>query len=164
MNFCKEHFNVDDEYMTPKSAWENIAHLLPRDKVIWEAFYGDGSSGKHLQELGFNVIHKKIDFYDYNLGDIVVSNPPFTEWIPVFQRLLSIKKPFVLIIPSSRIFTVKFISLFDDEDLKHFQMIIPRRRIQFIKNPKPKHNRCNFDCIYACYRMNLPRDIVFLNK
>ena len=43
----------DDEYMTPKSAWEQIAPLIPTDKVIYEAFYGDGSSGAHLRELGF---------------------------------------------------------------------------------------------------------------
>ena len=29
-----------DDYMTPKYAWENIQHLIPKDKVIWEAFYG----------------------------------------------------------------------------------------------------------------------------
>ena len=35
-------FNNDDDYMTPKEVWESIAHLLPKDKVIWESFYGDG--------------------------------------------------------------------------------------------------------------------------
>ena len=24
-------------------------------------------------------------------------------------------------------------------------------------------NRCNFDCFYYCWKMNLPRDIVWLN-
>ena len=33
-------------------------------KVIYEAFYGDGKSGKYLEELGHNVIHEKIDFFD----------------------------------------------------------------------------------------------------
>ena len=45
-------FQKDDDYMTPKSAWESVAHLIPRDKVIYEAFYGDGTSGRHLRELG----------------------------------------------------------------------------------------------------------------
>ena len=40
-------FQIDDE-----SAWESVAHLIPRDKVIYEAFYGDGTSGRHLRELG----------------------------------------------------------------------------------------------------------------
>ena len=54
-------FQRDDE-----SAWESVAHLIPRDKVwIYEAFYGDGTSGMHLRELGFNVIHHEpmIDFF-----------------------------------------------------------------------------------------------------
>ena len=44
-----------DDYMTPKHAWEAIKDYIPRDKVIWEAFYGDGKSGKYLEELGFSV-------------------------------------------------------------------------------------------------------------
>ena len=24
-----------DDYMTPKSAWENIKHIIPKDKIIW---------------------------------------------------------------------------------------------------------------------------------
>jgi hypothetical protein len=61
--------------MTPKSAWESVAHLIPRDKVIYEAFYGDGTSGRHLRELGFNVILEPIDFFkNTHLGDLIVSN------------------------------------------------------------------------------------------
>jgi hypothetical protein len=43
--------------MTPKYAWENIKDLIPKNKIIWEPFYGDGKSGDYLKELGFNVIH-----------------------------------------------------------------------------------------------------------
>jgi hypothetical protein len=52
-------FHNDDEYMTPKSAWEQIKKYIPKDKVIWECFFGDSQSGLFLQELGFNVIHEK---------------------------------------------------------------------------------------------------------
>jgi len=68
--------------MTPKYAWENIQHLIiPKDKLIWEAFYRDGSTSgqQHLKELGFDVIHKTVDFFQHNLGEIVVSNPPFSK-------------------------------------------------------------------------------------
>ena len=83
----KSGFIKHDDYMTPKSAWENIKHLIPKDKVIWEAFYGDGNSGKYLTELDFNVIHKEVDFFENNLGDIIVSNPPFSESKKVIERL-----------------------------------------------------------------------------
>ena len=64
--------------MTPKSAWEHIKDYIPK-KVLWEAFYGDGDSGKYLRELGFTVIHEPIDFFTENRGDVVVSNPPFSK-------------------------------------------------------------------------------------
>lgn len=62
--FHTKTFLVHDDYMTPKSAWENIKHIIPKDKQIWEAFYGDGASGKYLSELGFNVIHEEVDFFE----------------------------------------------------------------------------------------------------
>jgi len=49
--------------MTPRSAWENIEHLIPKVKVIWEAFYGNGDSGDHLKDLGFDTIHEPEDFF-----------------------------------------------------------------------------------------------------
>ena len=44
--FTAKTFTKHDDYMTPKSAWENIKQYIPKDKVIWEAFYGDGQSGR----------------------------------------------------------------------------------------------------------------------
>ena len=38
--FHNKLFTKHDDYMTPRYAWENIKHLIPRDKIIWEAFYG----------------------------------------------------------------------------------------------------------------------------
>ena len=75
-NFTNETFSKHDDWMTPKSAWEDIAEYIPKDKAIWEAFYGDGKSGNILTELGFkDVIHQEIDFFENDLGEIVVSNP-----------------------------------------------------------------------------------------
>ena len=71
-------FMKHDDYMTPKSAWENIKQYIPNDKIIWEAFYGDGKSGTYLEELGFDVIHDPIDFFEENKGDIIISNPTFS--------------------------------------------------------------------------------------
>ena len=62
--FHTKTFSNHDDYMTPLSAWENIKDFIPKDKIIWEAFYGDGLSGNHLTKLGFNVIHEEIDFFE----------------------------------------------------------------------------------------------------
>ena len=165
--FHTKTFIKHDDYMSPKSAWENIIDFIPKDKVIWEAFYGDGKSGKDMEELGLNVIHKPVDFFKNNLGDIIVSNPPFSLKKEVFTRLKELDKPFILISPSSCINTQYMRQLFSDSE-NPIQIIIPRKRINFIKKingiiPKNWGNRCNFDCFYYCYKINLPKDIIWLD-
>ena len=161
--FHTKTFIKHDDYMTPKYAWENIKQYIPKDKVIWEAFYGDGKSGDYLKELGFNVIHEEVDFYDNDLGDIIVSNPPFSQSKSVMARLKELDKPFIIIFPSSKINT----SYMREYKNSGLQIIIPRKRIHFIKNiggvvPDGWKNACFFDCFYYCYKLNLPNDIIWL--
>jgi hypothetical protein len=161
--FHTKTFLKHDDYMTPKSAWDNIKHLIPKDKVIWEAFYGDGKSGTYLEELGFEVIHEPVDFFENDLGEIIVSNPPFSKSKEIMDRLLVLDKPFILIFPASKICTSYFRKWKD----KGLQIIIPRKRIHFekqIEGKKPEgwKNACNFDCFYYCYKIGLDSDLVWL--
>ena len=151
--------------MTPRYAWDNIKHLIPKDKVIWEAFYGDGKSGQYLKDLSFNVIHEPIDFFDNNLGDIIVSNIPFSKSKEILKRLKELDKPFILILPSSKINTQYIREYYKDTNL---QIIIPRKRIHFeklVNGKKPENwkNACNFDCFYYCYKMGFEKDIIWLD-
>ncbi len=162
--FHTKTFIKHDDYMTPKYAWESIQQYIPKDKVIWEAFYGDGQSGKYLTDLGFNTIHEPVDFYENDLGDIIVSNPPFSDCKNIMKRLAELDKPFILIMPSSKINTSYMRDNFMN---KGVQIIIPRKRIQFIKikDGKPvenMENKCNFDCFYYCYKIGLKDDITWL--
>ena len=162
--FNTKTFLKHDDYMTPKSAWENIQHLIPKDKVIWEAFYGDGKSGEDLKDLGFNVIHEPVDFFETNLGDMIVSNPPFSKSKEVMNRLEKLDKPFIIILPCSKITTSYFRKNFKNKGL---QIIIPRKRIHFTKlidGKKPENwkNACNFDCFYYCYKMGFQNDLTWL--
>ena len=79
-----------DDYMTPKSAWLPLVQFIPKKKVIWEAFYGDGQSGHDLNEILPNnkIIHEPVDFFINNLGTMVLSNPPFSESARVLKRLV----------------------------------------------------------------------------
>ena len=164
--FHTKTFLKYDDYMTPKYAWENIKDYIPKDKIIWEAFFGDGKSGEYLKELGFNVIHKHIDFFDdltLPEYDIIVSNPPFSLSKQIMKRLKELDKPFIIIMPSSKINT----SYFREYKDSGLQIIIPRKRIHFNKKvegktPKDYKNACNFDCFYYCYKMNLKNDITWL--
>ena len=133
MNFTSKGYHTEDDYVTPKSAWKSIAKILPKDKVIWEPFYGDGTSGDHLRALGFQVVHKNIDFFDSDEGDVIVTNPPFSRASAVLPRLKLLNKAFVIILPISKLNRKYFQALFPD-----IQLIIPKSRIQFIRNNK--HN------------------------
>ena len=162
--FQTKTFLKHDDYMTPKSAWESIKHLIPQDKIIWEAFYGDGMSGKYLEELGFSVIHEEIDFFENNIGDIIVSNPPFSKSKEIMKRLKELDKPFIIILPAIKIFTSYIRENYKDDKL---QIIIPRKRIHFLKHIDGKpvegwKNACNFDCFYFCYKMDFDKDIIWL--
>jgi hypothetical protein len=166
--FQTKTFTKHDDYMTPKSAWESIRHIIPKDKVIWEPFYGDGRSGRFLRELGFNVIHEDEDFFENDKGDVIVSNPPFTLIPSILERLISLGKPFILIMPAPKLCTQYMRKMFATHDDK-LQIIIPRKRIQFVKMvngevPENYESKCNFDCFYYCWKIGLPRDITWLKS
>ena len=161
-------FTAYDDWMTPESAWDNIKQYIPKDKIIWEAFYGNGTSGAHLRKLGFDVIHEdNLDFFENNRGEIVVSNPPYSrDLLPrVLKRLHELDKPFIMIMPCSKICTKYF------QELKKFKneikIIIPPNRIKFKKLVNGEidttKNSPNFDCFYYCWKIDgLERDITWL--
>ena len=152
-------FGNDDSYMTPQHVWESIAHLLPKDKIIYEPFYGDGKSGEYLAELGFSVEHHKIDFFDdpsFNY-DIIVSNPPYSMKPKIFKRVALLDKPFMLLVPVSTM-TKQFLKKYFQDKI---QIVIPKGRIHFVKNSLQTKGSW-FDTLWVCYKMNLEKDITYL--
>ena len=91
---------------------------------------------------------------------------PKDKIIDVMNRLRELDKPFIIIMPCSKICTSYFRGNFKDTE-NHIQIIIPRKRIHFQKivdgSPVITENKCNFDCFYYCYKMNLERDIMWLD-
>lgn len=169
------YFNIHNDYYTPKSAWKNIQHLIPKDKIIYEAFMlnSNEQSKKYLQELGYNVVgDKTIDFLTNDLDkdsyDIVVSNPPF-ERIRSFkkrktnlkymciQKLLDNDKPFIILINSMNLCSKWFSELFKDKDIK---IIYPKKKINYdkyesggINKIETKKNNCSFISVYISYKV-----------
>jgi hypothetical protein len=163
MNFESKYFKKNDEYFTSLDTWKLIVPFIPKDAVLWESFYSENSkSAEYLRELGFDVISENIDFYSYNLGNIIISNPPFSDLKKIMIRLNYLDKCFILIVPISKL-CCKYMKIFKNK----LQIIIPPKRINFIKcdlngNIIKQKNSCNFDSIYLCYKINLSSDIVFL--
>ena len=84
----------------------------------------------------------------------------------VFAATISyvLNKPFIMLLPTPKLHTSYFRELFADDN-DPIQIIIPRKRIHFIKKDGKKltqTNKCNFDCLYYCWKINLPRDIIWL--
>ena len=156
---------TNDEYYTPKTAWQNIAHLLPRDKTIWECFYSPNSkSATYLRELGFKCVYEPVDFFDKTPPDLnadyYVSNMPFSLKREVFTRLKEVGLPFVMIVPTLCIQTKYFQDLFGDDKI---QLILPYKKIQYESVTKDLHPRgCAFYSCYVCYKMGLEKDITFI--
>jgi hypothetical protein len=146
----------NDEYETPRSAWESIDRFLPKDKVIWEPFMASGLSGEVLRSLGCEVIHQREDFFENDRGDVVVTNPPFSRKKEVLKRLKELGKPFVLLLPASVLGTKMISDWFPD-----IQIIVPKGRISFLVNGT-QTNSVWFASFFYCWKMRLPRDIIFL--
>ena len=50
-----------DDFMTPYHVWDDIKNYIPKDKVIWEPFYGDGQSGEARFDLSnYKTSNRKI--------------------------------------------------------------------------------------------------------
>ena len=150
--------------MTPKKAWGDIQEYIPKNKVVWEAFYGDGRSGQHLTGMGLNVIHEQIDFFAEDRGEVIVTNPPFSKTKKVMERLFELDKPFILILPVSKL-NAQYFRKWKNK----IQIIIPQKRIHFDKKvdgetPKNWKKACNFDCFYYCYKIGLDNDITWLEE
>ncbi|KAH9260817.1 hypothetical protein BASA82_000130 [Batrachochytrium salamandrivorans] len=151
-------YKKEDNYATPRSAWEAVMHLLPKDKVFYDPFWLDGSSGNHLKELGLNVVHTDTDFFTNQVDyDVVITNPPFSQKKAVLEKLLKDGKPFVMIMPVSVVCT-KMYSQFIDEGT----IVVPRSRIQFIRGGTTTQGKCPFDSFYYFWKMDLGEKLIGL--
>lgn len=155
---------IFDDYITPKYVFEEIKQFIPKDKVISMPFYCEGSAGKYMRELGFNVIHTDEDFFKHDRGDIVVDNPPYNKKRQVLETLIKRDKPFMLLVPCSTL-----CYLYAKIIKGHVQIIVPVKKPKFIRyDTKTKQYEKDwqkkyppFECLWVCWKMNLANDINF---
>jgi hypothetical protein len=154
-----------DDYMSPKCIFEEIIEYIPKDKVISMPFFGDGTAGKHMTDLGFNVIHQDEDFFETDRGEMVLDNPPFSLRQRIIEELIFRDKPFMLILPISTITNVYFKDFNID-----VQLIIPAKRTKFISYDKEtktidenwKKKSFSQNAVWICWKMNFDKDIIQL--
>ena len=152
---------TDDEYFTRYEAWADVAPYLPKTMVVWEAFYSPHSrSPTYLRELGFEVLSEPIDFFENNLGDCIISNPPYALKKEVFTRLKELDKPFCMLVPTTTLQTRYFKNLFGDAKI---QVILPWRKREFdTADGRTNTKRCSFYTCYICYKMGLKKDLILV--
>ena len=156
----------NDIYYTHKEVWEDILHYLDRDKIYLEPFYGDGSNIENLKELGLNCIGGNLDCFELlrNLHfDVIITNPAFSKNILIefLYNLEAIQKPFIIILPITKIFSKYFRTAF--RSYRDIQIIIPKNRMGFNDPRRPgKKSNPSFVSAYITYKLDLPSDIVFL--
>jgi len=159
MSFLKD--KDSDNYITNKEDWEKIKEYIPKDKVIWSPFYCDGKQKEYFKDMGFDILHEDKDFFSYTPEyDIMIDNPPFSKKKDILTRIKEIDKPFILIIPSVMLCYKYFQNYFKDD----LQIIISLNRIKFRHiNSTNKNYTPPYASFYFCYKMNLPKDLIFID-
>jgi len=150
-----------DNYVTNADDWLRIKDYIPKDKIIWSPFYCDGKQKEYFKDMGFDIIHEDKDFFSYTPEyDIVIDNPPFSKKKEILAKLKELDKPFILIAPSMML-SYKY---FQEDFKNNIQVIIPSKRINFKHlNSDKKNYSPPFASFYFCYKMNLPKDLTFID-
>lgn len=153
----------NDECYTYRYAVEPLLEYLEpfRDKIIWCPFdTSESEFVKVFTENGFNVVYSHIDFgqdfytFEPEKWDILISNPPFSNKTMMFERVISFKKPFALLMNIAYLNDGIAAKTFKDIDL---QILSFNERMNFKGYPKDK---INFLSAYFCSGF-LPKQIIF---
>lgn len=81
---------------------------------------------------------------DYNY-DVLITNPPFSLKEKVFEKCLQNGKHFILVLPETFVFSVKFFDLLEKYKF-NYKIYSPKQRVYFI-DENGKQNRPNFHTV-----------------
>lgn len=170
-HFLKVRTVLNDEWQTALDSWKNISTLFNGYKTahVWQPFYYDGECAKHMATLGFQrVTHEfGVDFFNkvqdedfIKSVDIIIDNPPYTGKdmkVKVLRALEATGKPFVMLFPSSILFSE---AMRDTLDPDFTQVIVPRK----VQVRKTGQDTVPFKyLVWLCYKTSLPRDLMFID-
>lgn len=147
-----------DEYYSPQNVVDMIVPYIKADKrfkKIWCPFDTEDSRfvqtfQKEGYEVEFGHISTGQDFFKFKepLGEIVISNPPFSKRDAIFERLYEFQLPFALV--------MNFNGLFDSKKrarlfrLYGVELLVPYGRMKFDHQGDGILNHPNFQSVYVC--------------
>ena len=154
-------FNEKDEYYTPAILVKPILKYLKPNSTIWCPFDTEKSEFVILlKEQGHKVINSHIwlgqDFFEYLPNDFekidyIISNPPFSLKLKVFDRLYKLGKPFAMVCGLPILNYQEVGEFFINRDL---QLLIVDKKVSF------DGNTASFNNSYFCHKI-LPKDLIF---
>jgi hypothetical protein len=158
--FNKGKIIKNDDYSTRKTAYELIKEYIPTKSVLYDPFYYNGVCKTYMEEVfpTCKIIHEDKNAYEWNPEhDIVISNPPFSEKYDVLDWLIKKDKPFALLLPLCSLCTIKFSEI---NNIDKLQFVIGKKRIRY-ERVGQKQGSANFESAWYCYKMDLPKSIIF---
>lgn len=154
----KKSFDEKDEYYTPRILVDAIIPYVSKDKVVWCPFDTENSEFvRALRDNGNTVIYSHIwdgkDFFKYEPDeyDCIISNPPFTKKLEVFDRLYQLDKPFAMVCGLPILNYQEVGEFFVGKDV---QLLIVDKKVSF------DGNTASFNNSFFC-RKFLPSDLIF---
>jgi len=63
-----------------------------KSSIMGTFFSVNSKSPIYLREVGFDTVSENLDFFKTNLGNIIVTNPPYSKMKPIMERLYEPKK------------------------------------------------------------------------
>jgi hypothetical protein len=134
-----------DEYYTPDYIVEILIPFIKEKgyKSIWCPCDKDWSEYvKVFKREGFNVIHSHIDegkdFLTYEPNeeyDIIITNPPFSIKNKIFDRCVSLDKPFCILMSATSIQSKSFVKSLSN--IKDFNVMMFDMRISYSGDRPP---------------------------
>jgi hypothetical protein len=164
---------IYDDFFTKEDTFKQISTIINKyvspDLVVSMPFYSPYSKcnellGKHIKN---KIIYQDEDFFNFDRGDIVIDNCPFSIKKDILKKLYERNKPFMLILPVSTM-CYKYFRIFEN-DKKFLSFLLFEGRPNYIKcdkegNLTDNNISCGFDSVVFCYKIKLPSQVMFLKK
>lgn len=157
----------NDEFYTPPYAIEPLLPFIPTDSVVWCPFDTERSHiPRMIRERGNIVVSTHLDsgfdFFKVGcLGEVIVSNPPYSLKNEVFERLFELRKPFAMLVGIVGLFeSQRRFNLFKQNN---FEMMYFNKRISYFKSYDDQKPALNppFSSAWVCSGL-LPSSNLFV--
>ena len=144
----------DDNYSTPKEAFDLLFKFIPRDKTVWSPFFMNGADLNMPKDI--NVIHTDKNFFEYqpDTYDFICDNPPFSKKREIFERCEKLNKPYALLVPFDTLERQYMNTIMKTRDVT---VVIPKKRFKFNDNKVTMP----FKSVWICVGFGLDKQLIF---